>query len=136
MKQSRFDLLKVFMMLVLALNLYGCSSTSDNDSSKSNSSSQEQTTESQQTNEATESADKTNLKTFTLEELKKYDGQNGNPAYVAVNGTVYDVSNDRKWQNGKHEEYKAGTDLTADMKNAPHDNKVLDSLPVIGKLAE
>ncbi len=31
-------------------------------------------------------------KTFTREELKKYDGQNGNPAYVAINNRVYDVT--------------------------------------------
>ena len=31
-------------------------------------------------------------KTFTREELKKYDGQNENPAYVAINNRVYDVT--------------------------------------------
>lgn len=31
-------------------------------------------------------------KTFTREELAKFNGQNGQPAYVAISGTVYDVS--------------------------------------------
>ncbi len=36
-------------------------------------------------------------KTFTLEELKQFNGQNGQPAYVAVDGVVYDVSNVGPW---------------------------------------
>lgn len=33
-----------------------------------------------------------NQKEFTIKELTKYDGSSGRPAYVAVNGIVYDVS--------------------------------------------
>eukprot|EP01130_Rhizamoeba_saxonica_P007389 TRINITY_DN298_c0_g1_i1.p1 TRINITY_DN298_c0_g1~~TRINITY_DN298_c0_g1_i1.p1 ORF type:complete len:143 (-),score=41.81 TRINITY_DN298_c0_g1_i1:30-458(-) len=32
------------------------------------------------------------LKDFTLEELKKYNGENGNNIYIGVNGKVYDVT--------------------------------------------
>lgn len=32
-------------------------------------------------------------KTFTTTELAEFDGRNGHPAYVAVKGVVYDVSN-------------------------------------------
>lgn len=32
------------------------------------------------------------MKKFTREELAQYDGKNGNPAYVAYKGKVYDVS--------------------------------------------
>ncbi|MCT6807216.1 MAG: steroid-binding protein, partial [Bombilactobacillus sp.] len=31
------------------------------------------------------------MEKFTKESLAKYDGKNGNPAYVAINGDVYDV---------------------------------------------
>lgn len=31
-------------------------------------------------------------KTFTVEELKQFDGQDGHKAYVAVEGVVYDVT--------------------------------------------
>lgn len=31
-------------------------------------------------------------RSFTLEELKRYNGIQGNPIYVAVKGTVFDVS--------------------------------------------
>lgn len=77
----------------------------------------------------------TTSKTFTLEQLKTYNGQNGNPAYVAVNGTVYDVTNARKWKNGKHEQgIVAGADLTNMMSKSPHGNSVLNGLPVVGTL--
>ena len=39
-------------------------------------------------------------KTFTKTQLAKFDGKNGNAAYVAYEGIVYDVSS--KWANGKH----------------------------------
>lgn len=72
-------------------------------------------------------------KTFTKAELAKYDGQNGNPAYIAVNGTVYDVSNVPQWRSGSHQGYNAGTDLTKAIMNAPHGDSVLNNLPVVGK---
>lgn len=51
-------------------------------------------------------------KTFTREELAKFNGQNGQPAYVAISGTVYDVSNKAAWKGGKHHGNEAGQDLT------------------------
>ncbi len=50
-------------------------------------------------------------KTFTREELAKFNGQNGQPAYVAISGTVYDVSNKAAWKGGKHHGNEAGQDL-------------------------
>lgn len=73
--------------------------------------------------------------TFTKEELAKFDGQNGQPAYVAVNGTVYDVSGKKAWAGGKHHGHAAGQDLTdALLNDSPHGDKVLKDLPVVGKL--
>ena len=40
---------------------------------------------------------------LTLDQLKHYDGKNGNPAYIAVDGVLYDVSGVRQWKNGSHE---------------------------------
>jgi len=39
---------------------------------------------------------------FTLNELAQYDGTMGKPAYVAVNGIVYDVSANSKWSGAMH----------------------------------
>ena len=73
-------------------------------------------------------------KVFTKAELAKYNGQNGNPAYVAVSGVVYDVTNVKQWSNGQHHGLSAGQDLTAQIAGAPHGTSVLDGLPVVGKL--
>ena len=72
---------------------------------------------------------------LTLDQLKQYDGKNGNPAYIAVDGILYDVSNVRQWKNGSHEGYSAGLDLTDAIKSSsPHGTSVLNGVPVVGKL--
>ncbi|MBN2879477.1 MAG: hypothetical protein JXN65_07585 [Clostridia bacterium] len=66
--------------------------------------------------------------------LSQYDGRNGNPAYIAVNGTIYDVTNIGAWSNGSHQGYQAGRDLTAAFANSPHSLSILNGAPVVGKL--
>lgn len=51
-------------------------------------------------------------KQFTIEELSKYNGSNGKPVYVAVDGIVYDLSKVESWGGGKHFDIIAGKDLT------------------------
>ena len=72
---------------------------------------------------------------LTLDQLKQYDGKNGNPAYIAVDGVLYDVTNVGQWKNGGHEGYSAGNDLTDAIKNSsPHGTSKLKGVPVVGKL--
>lgn len=74
------------------------------------------------------------MKEFTLEELKAFDGKDGNPAYVAYEGVVYDVSESAMWGDGDHEgEHMAGGDLTEEHAEAPHDVYVTD-FPEVGRL--
>lgn len=74
---------------------------------------------------------------LTLDQLKQYDGKNGNPAYVAVDGIIYDVTNVAKWKNGDHNGYSAGNDLTDIIKNkSPHGVKNLEGLPIVGKIVD
>lgn len=71
----------------------------------------------------------TETKVFSKTELSLYDGKNGNPAYVAVNGIVYDVTNVRGWHNGTHQGCYAGQDVTATF---PHGSFVFNKVPVVG----
>jgi predicted heme/steroid binding protein len=73
----------------------------------------------------------TSQPSFTLAELKKYNGRNGNPAYVAVDGLVYDLSS--IFVSGYHQGFSAGQDLTAEFNNK-HDSSFLNSFNIVGKL--
>jgi predicted heme/steroid binding protein len=74
---------------------------------------------------------------LTLEELSQYDGQNGNPAYIAVDGVIYDVSDVSFWSGGRHNGFSAGADLTDAIKNvSPHGVSKLSGLPVVGELID
>lgn len=73
-------------------------------------------------------------KTFNQAELAKYDGQNGQPAYVAVDGVVYDVTGVAAWAGGKHHGNLAGQELTAVIDGkSPHGRGVLKKLNVVGE---
>jgi predicted heme/steroid binding protein len=74
---------------------------------------------------------------LTLDELAQYDGKNGNPAYIAVDGVIYDVTDVPQWKNGDHNGFTAGNDLTVQIKTiSPHGVSKLKGLTVVGKLAE
>ncbi|MEI6102165.1 MAG: cytochrome b5 domain-containing protein [Eubacteriales bacterium] len=73
--------------------------------------------------------------TLTKEQLAKYNGQNGQPSYVAVNGVIYDVSAIAQWAGGQHQGgHSAGQDLTAELAKSPHGAAILSRCPVVGKL--
>lgn len=77
------------------------------------------------------------MKTFTRDELAQYDGNDGNPAYIAVEGKVYDVTNAPPWSGGKHNGYEAGKDLTDEIKSkSPHGVSKLKGIPVVGTLED
>lgn len=73
---------------------------------------------------------------FSLEELSVYNGKDGNLAYIAVDGVVYDVTNSSQWNNGGHNGAVAGEDVSDLMKNAPHGLSKLNSVEVVGVLVE
>jgi len=76
-------------------------------------------------------------RTFTVEELSRYNGKNGAQAFVGYRGEVYDVSDSFLWQNGRHQVlHDAGLDLTANLDEAPHGADLLKRYPAIGTLID
>ncbi len=75
------------------------------------------------------------METFTLEQLKQFDGKNGKPAYIAFKGKVYDATGSSLWEAGEHQGiHFAGNDLSTEMENAPHGEEELNQLKIVGEL--
>lgn len=73
--------------------------------------------------------------TFTLEELTRYNGRNGQPAYIAVNDVVYNVTTSAAWAAATHFGLKAGRDLTQEFAGCHQgQQQILNTLPVVGRL--
>ncbi len=110
------------MMVVAALALAGCTTGTT-----------PAATATPAATEAAEAAAPAQLE-LTADELAAYDGKDGKPAYVAVDGVIYDVTDVPQWANGTHNGNTAGKDLTDVIKSAPHGESVLAKLTVVGKL--
>lgn len=61
--------------------------------------------------------------------------KNGAPAYVAVNGVVYDVTNNSVWKGDSHFGLNPGNDLSVNFATCHPGALVLTRLPIIGYLA-
>ena len=70
----------------------------------------------------------------TLEELAQFNGKDGNFAFVAVDGQIYDVTNEPNWRNGDHNGQQAGQDVSAYITGAPHGKGILERFTVVGKI--
>lgn len=70
---------------------------------------------------------------FTRSQLALHNGQDKETIYVAYQGLVYDVTTSRLWRNGKHYEHWAGQDLTPELADAPHSEKVFEKFEAVGK---
>jgi predicted heme/steroid binding protein len=74
-------------------------------------------------------------KTFTVAELAAFDGKNGNKAYIAVDGIVYDVTLVAQWGAKMHAgKFQAGKDYSVEIKSAPHGVEKLLTAVKIGVL--
>lgn len=122
--------MKTLRLFAIAASLLvaSCSLTPSSSSSASSSSSMSSSI-------ISSSQPSSSLREFTLTELAAYNGDNGSLAYIAVNGTVYDVTNAAEWSNGWHKGmHLAGTDCTAAFADSPHSASILSSLTVVGTL--
>lgn len=76
------------------------------------------------------------MKVINKRQLSLRNGSDKPEIWVAFNGNVYNVSSSRLWKNGKHYEHWAGQDLTEELKDAPHSEKVFERFEIIGKYEE
>ena len=77
----------------------------------------------------------TQLPIFTIDELSNYTGIDGTTAYIAVDGIVYDVTDE--FDNGQHQGIQiGGTDATDIFASSPHIELFLTSLEIVGTLEE
>jgi predicted heme/steroid binding protein len=61
------------------------------------------------------------MREFSERELMRYNGERGQPTYIAFRGVVYDVSDCPLWRTGLHKNlHFAGIDLTDALAEAPH----------------
>src|SRR5918912_208436 len=78
-------------------------------------------------------------RSFTLEELARYDGKNGNDCLVAVDGEVYLIEGFALWKEGEHipsgGRARCGLELTEVIdKESPHGRSKLQLLKKVGTL--
>ncbi|MFT6827402.1 MAG: putative heme/steroid binding protein [Roseivirga sp.] len=74
------------------------------------------------------------IKTYAPSQLALRNGQDKPEIWVAYHGKIYDVSASRLWKKGMHYEHWAGQDLTDELEDAPHTEKVFEKFMVVGLL--
>ena len=104
------------ILLVLLVVLTSCASQTDNEDSN-----------------VEENQPKIEEIVYDKESLAEFNGKDGKPAYVAVDGVVYDVSDEPAWQTPHQGKYEPGKDYSKEMREAPHGLGKLEGLPVVGK---
>ena len=74
---------------------------------------------------------------MTIDELAGFDGGDGRPAYFAYGGRIFDATESKLWKGGNHlGRHQAGFDLSDALKQAPHGEEKIISLPLVGNLRE
>lgn len=74
------------------------------------------------------------LPEYSRAQLALRNGQDKPEVWIAYLGLIYEMSSSRLWKNGKHYEHWAGQDLTDELKDAPHTEKVFEKFRAIGRL--
>ena len=74
------------------------------------------------------------LPQYTAAQLALRNGQDRPEVWCAFRGIIYDLTNSRMWRDGKHYEHWAGQDLTNELPEAPHDERVFTRFTPVGTL--
>ena len=71
---------------------------------------------------------------YSLRQLALRNGQDRPEIWIAYRGIIYDVTSSRWWRNGLHYEHWAGQDLTRELPDAPHTERVFERFGIVGRL--
>jgi len=74
------------------------------------------------------------LPEYTTSQLALRNGNDRDEVWVAYKRIIYDVTKSKLWREGKHYEHWSGQDLTKELPDAPHTDKVFDKFKPVGKL--
>lgn len=84
------------------------------------------------------SADSSDIKSYTTESVSRANGKDGNPCYVILSGKVYEIRQGNKWKEGEHipseGDAYCGQDATDVITKSPHGKSIISLLTEIGKL--
>lgn len=127
---------KLAIILGICILLYGCTTTNPDINQPENPTSENGDATIDEATGLTIDGE-TGLLQMTIDELAQFNGKDGKKAFVAIDGNVYDVTNNRKWLDGNHEKgMSAGRDLSAFISSAPHGYDILKQFTVVGKIVE
>ena len=91
-------------------------------------------------NTTASSAGESTDRSYTLEQLAEYNGEEGTDCLVAVDGDVYLIEGFALWQMGEHVpsggRARCGLDLTEVIDESPHGRSKLDLLRKVGNLIQ
>jgi predicted heme/steroid binding protein len=74
------------------------------------------------------------LPVYTRSQLALRNGQDRDEIWVAFQGIIYDVTESRLWRNGRHYQHWAGQDLTEELADAPHTERVFERVKAVGRI--
>ena len=73
-------------------------------------------------------------KYFSKSQLALRNGREKEDVWCSYKGKIYDLTSSRLWADGTHYEHWAGQDLTDELEDAPHTEKVFEKFKTIGFL--
>jgi predicted heme/steroid binding protein len=96
----------------------------------------EKNTEKQVKEDTLETISSFRTREFTMKELSAYNGVGDNHAYIAVNGTVYDITGERALNQIVAAGFKPGTDLSEQFNSGKLSKQLLNNIRIIGVLRD
>lgn len=80
--------------------------------------------------------DQKELKKYSKSQLALYNGQDKEEIWCGYKGNIYDLTQSKMWSSGTHYEHWAGQDLTEELEDAPHNDRVFEKFRIIGILKD